>query len=521
MISRCRFPAVATPSIRTPDDFEATLRTYGSERAEEARAVRVGEKERSEAAAIVAHYADLFTREQLDHLREREDEARDDVERERLHRLRKSCEGGLLARELVHLQDEVQNELLAIRIEYRGEEMPLRNAQAKLAVLDAYDEREELGEIHADATATMNERRLGVAREAEKMRTELTGIADPVERSEDDKGISLRQLAEVLPDGSALGEDSFMEMRERWLDRILGTERAASPSAYHAAYVRRLSPLRDVYSKERATDVCLATLSELGFDLAGDKNIRTDLEDRPQKTPRPCVIPSDPPTVVHLITRPQGGLPDYQGFLHEAGHALHYAGCDPDLPYTFRALSRDHALTEIYSFLVESITREPGWHGRHFDVSPAQAAENADATVFLHAFLFRRYVAKFLFEMDFWSRFPEDGGTSEGYAERLTEATGYVYRADGFVADMDAGFYSADYLRAWIRSAQVRQYLAGEVGEDWWRNPTTGDLLRKLFWEGTQPSSEEIADRLGFNPLDLRPLVMEITGSTEPAGAKL
>ena len=307
----------------------------------------------------------------------------------------------------------------------------MRNAQAKLAVLDAYDEREELGEIHADATATMNERRLDVARAAEKMRAELSGIADPVERSEDDKGISLRQLAEVLPDGSALVEDSFMEMRERWLDRILGAERPANPSAYHAAYVRRLSPLRDVYSKERATEVCLATLTELGFDLAGDKNIRTDLEDRPQKTPRPCVIPADPPTVVHLITRPQGGLPDYQGFLHEAGHALHYAGCDPDLPYTFRALSRDHALTEIYSFLVESITREPGWHERHFDLSPAQAAENADATIFLHAFLFRRYVAKFLFEMDFWSRFPEDGGTSEGYAERLTEATGYVYRADG------------------------------------------------------------------------------------------
>jgi hypothetical protein len=268
-----------------------------------------------------------------------------------------------------------------------------------------------------------------------------------------------------------------------------------------------------VYSKERATDVCLSTLADVGFDLAADKNIRTDLEDRPQKTPRPCVIPSDPPTVVHLITRPQGGLPDYQGFLHEAGHALHYAGCDPELPYTFRALSRDHALTEIYSFLIESISREPGWHEQHFDLTPQHAAENAEATLFLHAFLFRRYVAKFLFELDFWSRFPQDGGTAEGYADRLTEATGYVYRADGFVADMDAGFYSADYLRAWIRSAQMRQHLLDTIGEGWWQNPKTGELLRKLFREGTKPSSEEIAERIGFNPLDLRPLVTELEGS--------
>ncbi len=136
------------------------------------------------------------------------------------------------------------------------------------------------------------------------------------------------------------------------------------------------------------------------------------------------MIASDPPSVVHLITRAQGGLPDYRSFLHEAGHALHYAGCDPELPYAFRALARDNALTEIYAFLIESLSREPAWHEHHFDLSPKQATENAEATIFLHAYLFRRYTAKLQFELDFWSRFPEDGGTSDGYADRLTEATG-------------------------------------------------------------------------------------------------
>src|SRR4029450_12716542 len=104
------------------------------------------------------------------------------------------------------------------------------------------------------------------------------------------------------------------------------------------------------------------------------------------------VIASDPPTLVHLITLAQGGVTDYQSFLHEAGHALHYAGCNPDLPYTFRALSRDNALTEIYSFIIESITREPGWHERHFGLTREQAGENAEATVFIQTLFFRRYV---------------------------------------------------------------------------------------------------------------------------------
>jgi hypothetical protein len=75
---------------------------------------------------------------------------------------------------------------------------------------------------------------------------------------------------------------------------------------------------------------------------------------------------------------------------------------------------------------------------------------------------------------------------------------------------MDAGFYSADYLRAWIRSAQLRRHLIQAVGDDWWRNPATGDLLRELFSEGTKPSSEDIAARIGFDPHDTAPLLHEI-----------
>jgi hypothetical protein len=76
---------------------------------------------------------------------------------------------------------------------------------------------------------------------------------------------------------------------------------------------------------------------------------------------------------------------------------------------------------------------------------------------------------------------------------------------------MDAGFYSADYLRAWIRSAQLRAYLRREVGADWWRSAATGEILGGLFAEGTRPSTEDIARRLGFDPLDTTPLVTELT----------
>jgi hypothetical protein len=502
---------VSVAEVLTPVEYEGQLRRYLFERAEEARAVRVGEKEVSEQAEIIARYASLFTREQLDALREAERDTAGD-ERERLYRLRKTCEGGFVAAELAEQIDALENAELAARVTFRGKELPLRAAQARLAVLPEYRDREKLGVLEAEASTALNPQRLEILHVAEPLAAELSGIADPIERNEEEKGISLRELAGALERASTETTPAWQALRRRWFDRLLGPERDDVPNSFHVAYMRRLSPLADTYSKERATDVCLATLDRLGLDLAAESTIRLDLDDRPQKAPRACVIASDPPEIVHLITRAQGGLHDYQAFLHEAGHALHYAGCDSALPYTFRKLSRDHALTEIYSYILEAITREPGWHAEHFALSETDAAANAEATRFLEALLFRRYVAKLQFELDFWSRFADDGGTPAGYEERLTAATGVRYRAERFLWDMDADFYSADYLRAWIRSAQLRAHLVAEVGEDWWRSRETGARLRSLFAEGTRPSSEEIAGRIGFAPLDVRPLVSELGG---------
>jgi hypothetical protein len=481
--------------------FEERLARFLFERSEEARAVRVGEKETSEQAAIVARYADLFTREQLEALRDSGDE--------RLFRLQEACLGGIIVGELAEPSDRLENAVLAARVEFRGEELPLRSAQATLALLDDYGAREELGTLTADASARFNDDRLELLRAEEELDAKLSGEPDPVGRSAGRKRIDLDELAAALGSAASEQREAWTELRQRWADRLLGEEREDEPSSHHVPYLRRLSPLASLYTKERAVPVCLETLTHLGFDLGADDHIRLDLDDRPQKSPRACVIASDPPRVVHLITRAQGGLHDYQSFLHEAGHALHYAGCDPSLPYTFRRLSRDHALTEIYSFLLESVTREPGWHREHFDLDTGEAEDCADATRFLDVLLFRRYSAKLDYELEIWADFANAPDYAAKYAEYLQAATGFCYRADGYLADMDGGFYSADYLRAWIRSAQLRAYLWETIGPDWWEQSVTGDFLRGLFAQGTQPLSEEVAARIGFSPIDTRPLVQE------------
>jgi hypothetical protein len=495
--------------VREPIDFEARLRSYVVERSEEERAVRVGEKEISEQAEIVERYADLFSREQLDLLAAAERAATGD-ERERLARLRLTCQEGIVDAELTAREDKLQNALLAARVRWRDEQLPLRTAQAQLAVLPAYGDREELGAAQVEVSAGFNEERRALLAARAALDAELSGEPDGVARNEAVKQVSLREIHAAVADASRASTAAWEPLRARWLDRLLGTARDELPSSAHVGWLRRLSPLAETYTRERSVPVCTATLRGIGFDIEEERSIRLDLDDRPQKAPRACVIASDPPAVVHLITRAQGGLHDYGAFLHEAGHALHYACCDPSLPYAFRAVSRDHALTEIYSYILEAISREPGWHAEHFRLRANEAERNAQATTFLEALLFRRYTAKLGFELAFWDRFDSDGGSPDGYADALAEATGIRYPAENYLADMDAGFYSADYLRAWVRAAQLRAYLRSEVGEGWWRSRGTGDLLRDLFREGLRPSSEDMARRLAFDPLDTGPLAAEL-----------
>ncbi|HZT84856.1 MAG TPA: hypothetical protein VE984_05480 [Gaiellaceae bacterium] len=501
-------------AVRGPNEYETAYEAYYAEAAEELRAVRVGEKETSDQAGIVARHADLFSREQLEALRAAQADASAADERERLYRLRRACEAGIVDAELAPREDALENSILAARLTFEGEEMPLRSAEARLAVLPDYVRREELGELARELAARFNDPRRELLASRDDLEAELSGEAGTVARTEAEKKVSLRELERVVRRAADDVAPEYARLRDRWFERLLGPERTEVPDNAHVRWLRRLSPLESTYPKERSVEVCVRTVRELGFELEAIPNIRLDLEDRPQKNPRACVIAADPPEVVHLITRAQGGLSDYQAFLHEAGHALHYAGCDPRLPWTFRALSRDHALTEIYSFTVEAVSRQPAWHALHFGLPEAEAERNAEATRFLEAFLFRRYAAKLRFELGFWDAFPAERGRSpRDYEPLLTEATGLRYDERGYISDMDAGFYSADYLRAWIRSAQLAAHLRREVGEDWWRSAATGEILRGLFAEGTRPSSEEIAGRLGFEPLDTGPLVAELTAA--------
>ena len=114
--------------------------------------MRVGEKETSEHAAIVARYADLFTREQHAALAEATDAAPADEHERLLPAARVRGRRGDLARARGGLRRAPEQAASPRASSSKGESLPLRSAQAQVALIDDYARREELGRLAGDVS---------------------------------------------------------------------------------------------------------------------------------------------------------------------------------------------------------------------------------------------------------------------------------------------------------------------------------------------------------------------------------
>lgn len=498
-----------TQTVLSPDDFATAMERHFIEGADDWRKVIVGLQDESRFAEIYARHAHLYTHDQLDALAAARDAATSDVDRDRMNRLWFEAADAVASADVVQAAQDLTNARLAWRAEFDGEERSINALGALIAAEPDYDRREAIYELICRADEEFAERDVELAARSQELRANVFALDGEVAIANARMGIDVREFSASIQQVADRTADAYASQARELYPLLLGRD-VERPSRAHAAYMRSLHGWDHVYTRERMAEVCDRTVAELGFELAAIPTITADLEDRPEKDPRACVIPVRVPEEVHLVVRPTGGITDYQAFLHEAGHALHFGLTSTALPFEHRYVSPDNALTEIYSYVVERITHEPLWHQRHFGLSRADAERVVAETRFIDASLFRRYGAKLAYELEFWAD-PRDPRNPERYAERLSSATRMTYPTSQFASDMDPGLYAADYLRAWRTSEQVLAWLRREHGEEWFCSGAAAPFLRGLFEQGSLPSNEEVSRQIGSSPEDFDDLVEHLS----------
>ena len=344
----------------------------------------------------------------------------------------------------------------------------------------------------------------------EKEYIESLGVAGDYNASfEAVTGISLGTLAasceRFLGDTSSMWDDTL----PRVLKKSLGIKPSQAKRA-DALALFRASEFDDAFPGNEMETVLRRQVSEMGIDPTADGRIIFDVGDREGKRSRAFCSPVRVPEEVYLVLRPHGGQSDYSTFLHELGHALHFAYASPDYPFEFRWLG-DNSVTEAYAMLFDHRMQDRGWLLRYTSLGTNRVGKYLRAAGFEELHFLRRYCAKFLYERALYSGEVRWSELPDLYVSLLTKATGFEYDAADAFVDVDPGYYSARYLRAWQLQSILNEELTARFDVDWFRNPSAGPwIANELFAQGQRETAEEIATRAGGGTLSFQPLVRKI-----------
>ncbi|MGH7651233.1 MAG: hypothetical protein ACREMS_05265 [Gemmatimonadaceae bacterium] len=327
----------------------------------------------------------------------------------------------------------------------------------------------------------------------EKEYIESLGVAGDYNSSfEAVTGISLSALgdscARFLRDTQSMWDDTLAQV----LKKKLGIKPSQARRA-DALAIFRASEYDDAFPGNRMETVIRKSVTEMGVDPAAKGRIIFDVGDRDGKRSRAFCSPVRVPEEVYLVLRPHGGQSDYNTFLHELGHALHFAYASPDYAFEFRWLG-DNSVTESYAMLFDHRMQDRGWLLRHSQLGANRVAQFLRTAGFEELHFLRRYCAKLLYERSLYGGDVPWDELPDLYVSLLTDATGFEYDpADAFV-DVDPRFYSARYLRAWQLQSVLNEELTARFDIDWFRNPSAGPwMVGQLFSSGQRYTAEEIA----------------------------
>lgn len=465
---------------------------------------RAGFKGESRAAAIRERFAVLGEREAFEAVRERALASPTGEEGRRLRYLAEFLGTSCVEYRLRDASDRIATAEAAKTVTVDGEQIPLRSIEGRIKNTADRSRREALESARLLAIAELNDLRQEILASSHEAVRRL-GFPDHPTFCRELSGVDLVALRDLSRPILSRTCDMYHDVLAWYLGRWAGTS-PREAGRHDLARLFRAPELDGAFPPSGLREAAEAPLRRMKIDPRAGGRIRVDDEPRPNKTPRAFVATPRIPDEVILVVRPSGGADDYAAYLHELGHALHFAYTDPALPVEYRRLG-DPSVTEAFAFLLDGFLRERGWLKRFADVGHPR--EILRFTAFHKLWFLRRYAAKLEYELILHTEGP-GSRSREAYRDLLSDATLVAWPGELYLFDVDAFFYAARYLRAWIFEAQLRELLRERFDEEWYRNDRTGPFLLGLWRQGQRLGVEELAADLAFDPPSIEPLLAQI-----------
>lgn len=403
------------------------------------------------------------------------------------------------------LDEAIADREASERITWEGETVPFLALRIRIRNEPRPDARRELARRRERIVEGMNDLRAERLEKREEAARAL-GAASTSALWSEAQGIDYELMAERAGVLISSTEDRYADSLASLLRVRAGTALGDS-TREDLWYSLRFAEYDKAFPAHRMPIVYRDALAGLGIRTGAQENIRLDLEDRPSKSPRPFCAPIRVPDEVVLVVRPSGGYADYMALLHEGGHAQHFGFTSPGIHVAF-ARAGDRATSEAWAFLMQYLLLDGRYLHETFQIDSSNELRRMAAIE--KCSVVRRHAGKLRYEEALHSGRTSMAGASAAYEEELVRATLVRYPRSDALADMDDGFYVADYLRAWALEVLVREHLKTRFGNRWWASRAAGTLLRELWSTGSEYSADEIAAELGLGPIAFEPLADDL-----------
>ena len=481
----------AVPTPRELDDYREQADRFIAAIDEEYYLHFAGHKDSLELVPIYERFGELTSLDQANRVGSAVDGDR------RVRELWKfACSGylGNLTRDFEEKSARLEAELKAT---VDGDEIPYRMLRPTIA---NEPDRAKRQRVENARNALTEEHLLPLQLEAEQVVTDAVhalGAPDYVELHRR-FGFRLDEMGDQCRAFLDSTERMWEDAGDRLFRQRVGVS-LADAQRYDVARVFRAPEWDPSFPGDRMLPALEATLTDLGVDLHAQKNVELDVEQREKKTPRAFCSPIEVPQRVVLVIQPIGGVDDWRALFHEAGHTEHFAHTRADLPVEERRLG-DFAVTEGWAMLMEHLVQDAAWLNRRLDVPRPSEFVAESATGLLY--LVRRYCAKVLYELELHAA-EDPRPLQKRYVEILGDALKIEPSPTDYLGDVDAGFYSTEYVRAWAFEAALKRFFREKFGSTWFTRRDAGSLLRELWSEGQRPTADELLKELTSAEIEL------------------
>lgn len=441
--------------------------------------------------------ANLFTLENIKLVQRVEQAETNAVQKKRLFYFRRYLATEYISKENASLSDKVSNVEATATVMFEGKSIPYRQVGSMISNEKNQKRRGGLYVAVDPVLDSLNMIYEQIEENNLRLAKEL-GFPSYNQMAEELKGFSLTDFKVTAERVLAQTESTYTMLLDEMIKKQLKLKRE-NFYRYDTGPLFRNKKFDPYFKGAAMLDVVKKTYRGLGVDLAAQRNLKIDSENRTAKNPRAVCFTIDIPNDVRLSIKPIGGFDDYSALFHEMGHGEHYANTKENA-FEFKYIG-EATVTENFAFLSEYILSNQAWLRMHTKMATPVLKDFLRFQAFYRMYYIRRYCAKFLYELQLHAGV---ANADSLYTALLGNAIGTRQVPSDrkrYLADVDALFYSASYLRAWFLESQLNEKLTKGFGANWFANPKAGEYLLSLWSNGDRYNGDEFVKMIGYDAI--------------------